>query len=279
MRALRLIPLIFALSSCTMVSSFVHEGSVVAKVGTHKLYSSEVENYIPKGLSSEDSTALALQYINSWSTDQLFMDTAEKELSKAELDVRAELEDYKRSLIKYRYEQLYVNQRLDTLVSDAQISSYYEAHKEQFTLPQPIVKARFLKMSGKPSAIGEMKKFISSGGDKFEADSVLFSSALKYSDYDGKWISSVVLAREFGMDYPDMLASVKGGFVQEDDPSGGTNIAYIWEIVKAGETGPIEYYREMIKDIILSSRKQALLAGLERDLLTRARQSEILEIY
>ena len=76
-------------------------------------------------------------------------EVAEKELSKSEKNVDKELEDYRRSLLKYRYEQKYVNQRLDTAVTDAQIEKYYEAHIETFKLSLPIAKARFLdKLKG-----------------------------------------------------------------------------------------------------------------------------------
>ena len=51
----------------------------------------------------------------------LFMDMAETELSKGEKDVSREIESYRRSLLKYRYEQKYVNQRLDTAVTEADI--------------------------------------------------------------------------------------------------------------------------------------------------------------
>ena len=111
-----LLPVMF-LSSCRMISSFVQDNEVVAKVGKHKLYASELSRFIPDGISAVDSTKLALSYINTWTTDLIFMDTAEKELSKQARDVSDELEDYKRSLLKYRYEQQYVNQLLIYLSS------------------------------------------------------------------------------------------------------------------------------------------------------------------
>ena len=107
------------MNSCKTITSFVHDGRVVAKIGNHKLYASDLNAYIPDSASPEDSTRLALQYINSWASDMAFIDVAEKELSKSEKNVDKELEDYRRSLLKYRYEQKYVNQRLDTAVTDA----------------------------------------------------------------------------------------------------------------------------------------------------------------
>ena len=148
-RLLILLALAAVLPACKSVSSFVHDGEVVAKAGKHKLYAAELEDFIPGGISAEDSTRLAAQYIDKWATDMLFMDMAETELSKGEKDVSREIESYRRSLLKYRYEQKYVNQRLDTAVTEADIEKYYQDHPDHFKLVRPIVKARYARISGK----------------------------------------------------------------------------------------------------------------------------------
>ena len=73
------------------------------------LFKSDLDKVIPAGLPEEDSLRLANQYINSWALEHVFIGVAEQQLSKAEKDVMQELEAYRRSLLKYRYEQLYVN--------------------------------------------------------------------------------------------------------------------------------------------------------------------------
>jgi hypothetical protein len=97
---------------------------VVARVGEHKLLRSELSAYIPAGVSPEDSLALAQQYINAWAEELLFLDIAESQLPKEELDVSRELEEYRRSLLKYRYEEQYINERLDTVISDDEVRKY-----------------------------------------------------------------------------------------------------------------------------------------------------------
>ena len=110
-----------AFSSCRAISNILRNDEVVAQVGLERLYRSDLDAVVPKGLSAEDSTRLALQYINSWASDLVYVNIAEEQLSKAEKDVSRELEEYRKSLLKYRYEQLYVNERLDTAVSDDMI--------------------------------------------------------------------------------------------------------------------------------------------------------------
>ena len=264
-----------ALSSCRAISSFLKGGEVIAEVGGEKLYRSELDAVIPKGISPEDSTYLAKQYINTWATELVYLGIAEEQLSKSEKDVSKELEDYRRSLLKYRYEQLYVNERLDTAVSDDLVEEYYTAHQEKFVLSRPLVKARFLSISDDSPAKDQIRKRMSSTEveDLIEADSLAYSSAYKFTTWSDKWVDAAVLAREFPMDYETMLGQVRNKWVENVDTLGVARMAYIQEIMKKGEVAPIEYSTPAIKDIIISSRKQALISTLEQDLLNDAREN------
>ena len=269
--------------SCETVSSFVHEGDVVAKAGSHRLYTTDIASFLPKGLSPEDSTALVTQYITSWATEQLYMDMAQKELGKEDLDVSKELEDYRRALVKYRYEQSYVNQRLDTTITDTQIQKYYDAHKDQFVLTVPVVRARFAQVDGKSPYLAQVRKYLAAGtedGQDFESiDTLAVSSARIYKDYGDRWIGVAEIAGEFGMDGQAFLSARRNGYVEKTDEDGNRLIAYVRDIVQSGQNGPVEYFADRIKDIILSTRKQALLASLEQNLLKQAKASGEFEIY
>ena len=275
---------LLAMTSCETVTSFVRElryGQVVAKVGSHRLYASELASYIPDSASPEDSTRLALQYINTWASDQLFTDVAERELSKSEKNVDSELEDYRHSLLKYRYEQKYVNQRLDTAVTKAQIEKYYDDHAENFKLSLPIAKAVYMNISADSPNLEIIKKKMRSDKPeaRIEADSIAFSSAFRYTDFGDRWVDLVKLSREVGTDYGTLLSQVRDGYAELPDGNGNLNIVYFFSLMRAGQTGPVEYFEEQIRDIILSTRKQALLSRLERDLIENARNQENFVIY
>ena len=176
--------------SCEVLSDWIHDDGVVARVGRHKLTLSQVEEIIPDGTSPEDSLNLALQYINSWASELLFSEVAAAQLTKSEQDVSRELEDYRHSLLKYRYEQRYLNERLDTVVSRNQIEQYYETHKDLFVLERPIVKSRFLDIMQESPYLEVLKGKMSSMDyeDVSQADSLAYSSALKYEDRSDRWI-------------------------------------------------------------------------------------------
>ena len=250
-------------------------------MGSEKLYRSDLDAIIPKGISQEDSTYLANQYINTWATELVFLGIAEEQLSKTERDVTKELEDYRKSLLKYRYEQLYVNERLDTAVSDHLVEEYYNSHKEKFVLSRPLVKARFLSILDDSPAKDQIRKRMSSHevDDLVEADSLAYSSAYKFTTWSDQWVDITVLAKEFPMDYETMLSQMKKQWVEKVDTLGVARIAYIDQIMRKGEVAPVEYSAPAIRDIIISARKQTLISTLEQDLLKDARENGKLVIY
>ena len=261
------------LASCKAISEFFDKEEVVAEVGQAKLRKSELDRVVPAGLPAEDSVRLARQYINTWALDQVFLNVAEQQLSKSEKDVTKELEAYRTSLLKYRYEQLYVNERLDTAVSDDAVQEYYETHSSKFILQRPVVKARFLSISEDSPMLKTIRKKMSSDEveDIIEADSLAFSSAFKFTTWNNEWIDAAVMAREFGQDYASVLSGVSKGWNERTDTSGVVNAAYVTEIVPKGAMSPLEYSTPFIKDMIISARKQALVSALEHDLLEDAR--------
>lgn len=276
-----------ALLSCKMVDRLgdtateLFKGEVVARVGEHRLHRSQLESYIPAGVSSEDSVGLAQQYIRAWAEDLLLLDMADEQLSKEEKDVSEELESYRRALLKYRYEQLYINQRLDTLVTDEEVQAYYKANPEKFILDRPVVKARYIIIPADSHSLKEIRTLMSSDEDSdvLEAENLAYTAAIKYGDSSDTWMDAITLAQELGTDYQSLLASIKNRFAELPDNAGNLRIAYIVDIVQQGKTAPEEFCAERIRDIILNTRKHALTTSLEQDLLEDARRNNGFVIY
>ncbi len=268
-------------TSCRAISRLLHGDEVVAQVYDAILFRSDLDKVIPAGLPEEDSVRLANQYINSWALEHVFIGVAEEQLSKAEKDVMQELEAYRRSLLKYRYEQLYVNERLDTAVSENMVQKYYEDNSEMFVLKRPVVKARFLSISSQSPMLEQIRKKMSSSelADMVEVDSLAYSSALKYMTWEGKWIDVNNLSLEFGLDNATLLSKKKGNWIEVSDSVGLTNLAYISAFKDKGEMAPLEYSTPSIKDKIVSVRKQELVNSLEQNLLEDARENGKFKTY
>ncbi len=281
MRKTIIVTILFLLTGCQAIQSFIHDDKVVARVGKHKLYESEVNAYIPSGVSIADSTNLALQYINTWATDIIFADMAQNQLSKAERDVTAELEAYKRDLLRFRYEQRFIGDRLDTLVTEDQMLDFYEKHKNLFTLDRPILKVRFVDILKNMDKKDHIIRLMSSNKpkDMEEVEGLANKYAIKYFDKSYEWMDAAVLAREFGTDYGQMLAKMNQSYIRmESEDAADIKVAYVREIRRSG-VAPFDFCTDRIREYILSGRKHDLLIALEQSLLKGASDDGQFVIY
>ena len=246
--------------------------AVVARVGEHRLMRSELTAFIPAGVSSEDSLALAQSYIKSWAEDLIFLDMAEKHLSDEEKDVTKDLEDYRRTLLKYRYEERYINDRLDTLISDEAVRNYYREHMDKFLLDRPLLKVRYMIIPADSRSLKTIRELMSSDDamDAIAADSLAFTAALRYVDSSDAWMDAIILARELGTDEVSMMSALRNRTIEFKGDDGLLRVAYVVDMVQKGSPAPLDYCEERIKDVLLSARKHELVGGLERDLLNDA---------
>ena len=246
--------------------------AVVARVGEHRLMRSELAAYIPAGVSSEDSLALAQSYIKSWAEELIFLDMAEKHLSAEEKDVTKDLEDYRRTLLKYRYEERYINDRLDTLISDEAVRNYYREHMDKFLVDRPLLKVRYMVIPADSRSLKTIKELMSSDDamDAIAADSLAFTAALRYVDSSDAWMAAILLARDLGTDEVSMMSALRNRTIELKGDDGLLRVAFVVDMVQKGNPAPLDYCEERIKDILLSARKHELVGGLERDLLNDA---------
>jgi len=267
-----------AMQSC----SFLHDDEVVASVAGENLHKKDVLKQIPSGLSAEDSTAMAKSIINSWAVARIIEKKAKEDLSHGEKDVKQELEEYKNALLRYRFEQRYIETHLDTTVTREQVLAHYEANKSALALSAPIMKVRCFRLPQKSRDRDKICKLLKADGEDDIAELVELGQkpARGYADYGGKWVSVVDLARGFGMDYGTFLAKKnQDSFVVILDEQSEENIIFIVDQVGFGKIPPVEYCENDIKEVIVSKRRYELSKNLDRDLLDEAAKNGEFEIY
>ena len=99
---------------------------VVASIYDKTLHQSDLQSVLYEGISVNDSLVRTKAFINNWIRAQLIIHQAEKNIDKSELDFSRQIEDYRNSLIIYKYESQLIEQNLDTVVSDEEIAKYLE---------------------------------------------------------------------------------------------------------------------------------------------------------
>ena len=278
-KALLIITFLVAISSCRLYDR-LFKGDVVARAGRDVLYESDVEALNITGFSSEDSARIVERYIMSWAKNRLLLDMAESQLSKADRDVEAQLEEYRQQLLVYRYEQKYVEQRLDTVVSEQEYLDFYEANPASFTTHVPLMKGRYIKMSDNSPNLNPVKSLYRSRieEDMDRLEQLCYTSAEKYYFFED-WVGLDAVVEGTGLDVQELARVLESRSYLEKDFLGYTYLISVDDYIPAGSLAPYEYCRERIRNHILNRRKQELIASLERNLLNDAIVSEKFVIY
>ena len=118
--------LLLALFSCR--KSDDDDRKPVAAIYNKVLYQSDLQDAVYEGISKSDSIVQTKAFINNWIRRQVLLHQAEDNLKKSEMDFSKQVEDYRNSLIIYKYESQYVAKNLDTVVSDLEISNFMKAN-------------------------------------------------------------------------------------------------------------------------------------------------------
>lgn len=272
---------LFSLSSCKTINSLLHGDEIVAQVGSKYLYKSEILQAIPDDATEEDSLMLSMQYINSWAAGELLFHLADKELSAEDRDIDDELYNYKKQLLKYRYEQLFLGNKLDTVITEKQLETYYFDNKEKYRLEEPIIKARYVRLSSSSPHLDAFKAKMKSKKleDMIIVDSLAHTAAEEYQDFSDQWVDVSKLAGFIGVDNYTLTNLISENYIEYQDFYGKIHLAQITEILGKGNIPPIEYYRGNIKDFLISDRKHDLSISLERDIIDMARDNEEYVIF
>lgn len=253
----------------------------MARIGTHILYQSEIDDIMPEGISAEDSIAMVREYINSWALNELMLRKAKSQLSNSDKNINKEIEDFKKNILTFRYEKLYIEERLDTLVTEKEIKDYYEEHKKHFTVESSIIKGRIVRISSNSPYYEMIQDAFSRAGatPSVDAKESFLSFTEKFVDFGDKWADIVSTSKEIGVEPNTFEKQIVVGSSYEMDIDGMHYLVYINDYVKAGAITPIDYNSDKIRQTIISKRKQDLVTTLKNEVLSEATTTNQLKIY
>ncbi len=82
------------------------------------------------GKSPEDSISIVKSYIDNWVREELILAQAEYNLPvEVETEIDQDVSEYRASRVVYAYERELIREKLDTVISDAEIEKYYNGAK------------------------------------------------------------------------------------------------------------------------------------------------------
>ncbi len=132
-------------SSCGFFKS-KDELLLVAKYQDDVLTEKAVSLAIPENLSPDDSLIFLKHFVNSWAREKAILEHAVFNLKDDELEIETLVSNYRKSLIKQRFEQNYLAQKLDTVVKEPQLNEYYNRNKSILILKESIIKINYIRL-------------------------------------------------------------------------------------------------------------------------------------
>ena len=263
--------------SCSNINND-NSNDLIARAGENFLY----QNNLPSFSSRQDSLLRYKNFIELWAKEKLLYDLSITNLSqskKNELDLL--IEKFKIDLYINSYKDLIVNSRIDSIVTNEEIESYYNANIDNFTLNETLLKYRYLKVPSDNININRIRRYIQrlSNDDRDFLDSLNFQFAeLKLND-------SVWFAER------DVISSIE--FINQTNKSNFMRVNRLYEIkddqyinyfivkdlLKSGNIPPLSYLYDRIKLNIINQRKIDLIENINKEILNDALKSSKYEIY
>lgn len=273
--------ILFLALSLTACNSFLAKDEPVAKVGEHLLTMKELSGYIPDYLDDTDSALWAEDYIKKWVQRELLHLKAEENL-KAELkDVSKELEEYRNSLIVYRYKNELVKEKMDTAVSDANIQKYFTEHRESFILNRNIVKAIYIKIPVQVSNPDNIKDLCMTENKEKQAklNEYCMSYAKAYDRFNDQWVAADMVLKNIPAVIKDQDQFLERNRFVETTDINYYYIVYIRDYRLSGSISPTEYVQNEIRNLILSKQKIEFLKQIEKDIYKEGIDKNKVKLY
>jgi hypothetical protein len=245
------------------------------------LYESELKGVIPKGTPAKDSISLAKSYIDAWVRQRLLIHQAEANLTGSQTDFTQQLENYKNSLIIYTYENELVKQKLDTVVSEEDIESYYDANQQNFLLKDNIVQMQYVKLPVKSTYISQFRKLLNSDNseDKTRLTKECERYALDYFLDDQNWLPFNDLLKQIPIKTYNQEEFLKNHRTLEYQDSAFFYLVRFKDFKIKESVSPLGFEKERIRNIILTKRKIELTKKMHEDIYEQAQKKNDFEIY
>ncbi len=271
--------LMFTLFSCKFFQQ--EKAEIIAEVGDKTLLKTELAEVIPADATADDSLFIADNYIRQWITKQLIVSKAEAYLNEEQKNVDRLVEDYRNSLLIHLYQQNFVQQNLDTVVTKKQINAYYKQFPNNFKSNKNLMKAIFVKIRKPLHVKSAVLKWLKS--DKTEDNNSLkefcVEQGAKYDVFKNEWIEADLVLNKLPLKINDQKNFlIKNKYVVTEDKY----FHYFLKIQAlkfANSTTSLDNITENAKKIIVNKRKLELINNLEKEIYNEAKNKREFKIY
>jgi hypothetical protein len=254
-------------ASCTTLENRSKEHTL-ARVYDKNLYLSDIQDIFPENISSSDSIIILQNFVDKWVKKQVILQKAELNLTEVQKDVTLQLDEYRSSLLIYKYEQKLLEQKLDTLITPEEVRTYYDENPSNFSLDNHIVKCLFIKLPiDAPDLYRIRQLYRSEREEDFqELESYCYQYAVKYDYFNEDWITFESITRELPSEIRSPERYLRYNRYIEQQDSTHRYLVNLREFQLAGTLAPLPYVETRIRTIILNKRKVQFVNDLENNI-------------
>ena len=255
---------------------------LLASAGGENLYYSEVKHQMGLNLSRQDSSDLMYRIVHKWIKSRLLLEQAnERDIDFDEIDAR--VKELREELVIYELRKSILNEDSSyTDISEEAILEYYNENKKEFDLKQNIVRGKFVVVPKEASDINDLKKWLKKNDTESlqELNNYCLRSASKYYLDDSLWFSFDDISGGSPLqDINDQERFLKYTTFSETSDSLSYYYLTISDYKIKGETAPLNFHRDRIRNILILKKKKEKIKQYEDKLFKEARSSEEFEIY
>ena len=268
---------IFTLHSCHLFEERRLSGSAAEYNG--KTITLKELQLLTAGLTPEDSTRVAEQYIRQWAINLIEYDIAKDQSNKT---IELLVEDYRRSLYLHEYEERLVAQYMPRIIEDSVIQSFYDMHRNHFILPETIIQGVLLVVPHDAPNIDELRKKIQHPDveENIEwLEKFAYQYAVGYELFLDDWknTNAVIVHIPLGVNELNKQLRTKRQIEVQD--SVNTFILQVTDMHPEGAQMPLAYARKEIENILLHERQIEFLQREREALYNQAIKEGKLKLY
>ncbi len=254
------------IDSCQFFSNDKRNDMILAKTGTAVLTMQQVAKLVPDNMKGTDSVHFVQNYVDRWIHNQLMLEKAIANIDdKGYANIEDMVNDYRTALLVYKYQQLYIEQNLDTLILDSQIADHYDKYGNNFLLDSCAVRAVFVQIPKSLPDGARVRNLIRSNKpeDMVELEEFCFKNARSFDPgVDWRYYYDALAQMPQGSVKNPMVTAKNGRCIEAQD-SLYNYFFMVKDFRDVNEQAPLIFAKEKIREILLNHRKNDLIRNLE----------------
>lgn len=249
----------------------------IARVNSKILYASDLEG-IGRGLSAEDSSRQASQYIDKWIEDQLLYDAAEQNIGEKPRITRL-VADYRASLILSEYEASLLKEQLDTVVTPQEIADYYTKNKEQYQRGEDWLRCHFIRINRQSADANQLRSLFKDDSRRNvqKIGTIGQNNKATFLLDDTRWVKLLNVSSRLPTDI-NIDRYLDGTILDRSDDT-YIYLLKVFFFISKNDAAPLQEVQQEIRQVVVYMREQTILRNLRQEIYKNAKADKAFEVF